>query len=705
MIFLHHQLSGPTRMSSSSETEPPRVLAFPEPHPEFIRAAVVAIQGGGIFGLCTLGQLSAVFDAGISPIALSGTSAGAVVATLVWAGYTPKDVRDMFVLLALDAGHHPDRPAPRENLLHLLGDSGGSPSSYPYQRFRSLADSVDGHLRQFARFAEEAIKHSGWQLWWRVGLIRRVEFVAALLAALLVAIVGYAMWRWGGYSPHLVPSFVVLAWVTVAGVVCHRILALLQSIWKIGWSVLAHPWPHRGFFSGERFEVFICEKLRDSPRLRPFRAELDGNPLTFGRITELRNAHPDDPQLDLVPLILTATNLDNRELVLIASYDETFADYEVAKAVRASAGFPVFFQPVAVSSGAHAGSHVDGGVIANYPAWVFSRRLRAGLSETEEYHDLATRPWLNIGLRVAAGPSARSASSPGGFLRAMFDLARGQIRDQLEKALSAPLPRTLTIEQPNDRTGAPVNFLDIHELNRNTIHTMFGLGHEVAAERLRGMSFVLPTEGDAIRGPLERLVQKINLVLGQVNNDFLDLRANVFVPSYDGLALRYAFNMDRDGDRHIVLSGNKGLTGTCYYQRRPYLCNLEVIRGWALIEADPKATQLGMTPAEHLSVREDRTWLINVPIFDPQDSWFLDELPIGPAPEADTVWTELPTDRDGAVLGVLNVDGVIPYNHLNLPEDPKECLTDPRISCIVPLLWSCSIEIARCLSLAFARRG
>ena len=63
-------------MSSSTEFGPARQLDFPEPHPEFVRAGVVAIQGGGIFGLSMLGQLSAVIDAGISPIALSGTSAG-----------------------------------------------------------------------------------------------------------------------------------------------------------------------------------------------------------------------------------------------------------------------------------------------------------------------------------------------------------------------------------------------------------------------------------------------------------------------------------------------------------------------------------------------------------------------------------------------------------------------------------------------------
>jgi predicted acylesterase/phospholipase RssA len=691
-------------MSSSTETGPARALDFPGPHPEFIRAAVVAIQGGGIFGISMLGQLSAIYEAGISPIALSGTSAGAVVATLVWAGYSPKDIRDMFVRLAVGPSAPLDRLARHDTLLGLLNQARDSPSSYDYRRFRSLADSIERHVRQFARFAEAAVDHKGRQLWWRLGLVRRTEYIAGLLVNLLLTVVAFSLWKWGGYSAHKLLLVVLVTWAAVAGIVCRRLIHLVKSLWGIGWNVLEHPWPSRGFFSGQKFEDFICERLRESPRLSSFRAELDGRPLTFGLITELKNANPDDSRLDFVPLILTATNLDKRELVLITSYDPAFADCEVAKAVRASAGFPVFFQPLALASKAHSGSFVDGGVIANYPAWVFSRRLRATLSETADYRELATRPWLNIGLRVSGAPGALSAESPGGFLRAMFDLARGQIRDQLEKALSAPLPRTLTIEQPIDKTGAPLNFLDIHELNQSTIHAMFGLGEEFANEKLRGISFVLPSVGNALREPLSRLVEQINLILGQVSNESLDLRANVFVPSYEGLTLRYAFNMDgdSDADRRIILRGNKGLTGTCYSRRRPYLCNLETLRGWALVQTDQTETQLGMTASEHLAVREDRTWLINVPIFDPQDSWFLDEVPI---PEAGSVWAELPTDRDGAVLGVLNVDAAICYGELELPEEPIKCLTDRRISCIVPLLWACSIDIARCLSRAFARRG
>lgn len=54
--------------------------------------ACITIQGGGIYGLSLLGQLEAVRRRGLSPVALAGTSAGAIVATLFWARLTPDAV-------------------------------------------------------------------------------------------------------------------------------------------------------------------------------------------------------------------------------------------------------------------------------------------------------------------------------------------------------------------------------------------------------------------------------------------------------------------------------------------------------------------------------------------------------------------------------------------------------------------------------------
>ena len=115
---------------------------------EFDRLAVVAIQGGGVYGLNMLGQLATVIDHyKITPLAYAGTSAGAVVAALSWAGYSPKEIRDIFIKLAVDATHPTGLAAEKgapESVLDLLGPFDHSAARFDYQSFKWLAKYLKG---------------------------------------------------------------------------------------------------------------------------------------------------------------------------------------------------------------------------------------------------------------------------------------------------------------------------------------------------------------------------------------------------------------------------------------------------------------------------------------------------------------------------------------------------------------------------------
>jgi predicted acylesterase/phospholipase RssA len=689
-----------TAMSALFAEEPPR---------EFNRIAVVAIQGGGVYGISMLGQLSAVIDADICPGALAGTSAGAIVAALYWVGYSPKEIRDMFVELAT-AKNGPNKVASasaRKTLVDLVGPFGQPPLEYRYERFHSLANRIERHYKGFLKILDNQSESDArrWS-WIDFGYLKWSEIVVATVVGSLVAAACLVYWLLGSHATHTLILSTLLVWLILAVLVCRNLIWLLCSIASIIIEILTHPWPRRGFFSGDALEEFIHQKLCDSPKLSPFKNELDGQPLTFGALTNLQDPEREGEQLDLVPLILTATDLNTRELVLIASHEPRYATFPIAKAVRASAGFPVFFTPVEFSSELSPGCYVDGGVVANCPAWIFSREFRRMLiSGSPWLRDLGARPWANIGLRLARDTKAAIATSPGGYLQAMYDLLRGKIRDQLEDELAAPLPHMIPMEQPEVSSGAPPRFLDVHKLSGETIKLMFDRGRRHAEEKLKNISFDLPKDTAPIRGALNDMIDHINMLLGESSNNRFRLRSNVFIPYEDRLVLRYGVNMDNAPDKTLILSGEKGLTGTCYASRRPYLCNLERLREWAKAETNPNATQLGMFPWEHLSLPEDRTFLINVPIFDPSDSWFLSEIPDRVRQESDALWAELPVDRDGAVLGVLNVDGAIPYLDMGMPSDPEVlALSERPIWCILTALWGCSLEIGRTLSHAFAKR-
>ena len=111
---------------------------------EFDRLAVLTIQGGGVYGLNMLGQLSAVIDQyKVIPMAYAGTSAGAVVAAISWAGYSPKQIRDLFVRLAVDGdgskGGGPGARLPR-TVVNLLGPIEVGRDRFEYADFRQLAE-------------------------------------------------------------------------------------------------------------------------------------------------------------------------------------------------------------------------------------------------------------------------------------------------------------------------------------------------------------------------------------------------------------------------------------------------------------------------------------------------------------------------------------------------------------------------------------
>lgn len=537
--------------------------------------------------------------------------------------------------------------------------------------------------------------------------------LGTVLLTLSVATVLAALWE------HRIVSWICCGLTVLFAVVSGWVLGvwrllrdqtlLASQLWTSANHLLAPGYLRRGFFRGDDLERFIDRCLKESPRFKDYAGQLGDAPLTFGWVSRLVEEKPDEDLEEIVPLILTTTNLTSRALILIRSYDDQFQALPVARAVRASAGFPVFFRPVELACPGLEGWYVDGGMISNFPAWVFSRELRRRMAETGQYRELAIRPWLNIGLRVVPDPTGPASpdQSPREFVRSLFDLARGQVRNELENALAAQLPRAISILQPTSQTNAPPNLLDVDRLDDDKITAMFARGRDFAEEELSRYSFDLPSgaEASAIEQALERVVRRVLRSFGRTN-DVLKLRANVFVPREQKLVLAYAQGMGGDADRGLEFDHNAGLTGFCFVSRRPYLCNLHYTRRWAEEVSSPDAELLGMNREAHLSVREDRTWLASVPVFDPADCWFVDsEAAAMPHdPKAQPIWVKLPGTLDGAVFAVLNLDAAVNYGELDLPEDPAESLTDPRISSILHLLQACSFEIGRIFSRAFARK-
>jgi len=83
-----------------------------------IKPCDLVFEGGGVKGIGLAGAFLELYEEGYRPECVAGTSAGAITAALVAAGYTGQELRD----LVLKDMHFPlfaDRPR-----LHLLGPAG-----------------------------------------------------------------------------------------------------------------------------------------------------------------------------------------------------------------------------------------------------------------------------------------------------------------------------------------------------------------------------------------------------------------------------------------------------------------------------------------------------------------------------------------------------------------------------------------------------
>ncbi len=63
------------------------------------KCADLVFDGGGVKGIALVGALSVLEEEGFQPQNVAGTSAGAIVATLLAAGYTAVQLRDILAEL------------------------------------------------------------------------------------------------------------------------------------------------------------------------------------------------------------------------------------------------------------------------------------------------------------------------------------------------------------------------------------------------------------------------------------------------------------------------------------------------------------------------------------------------------------------------------------------------------------------------------
>jgi len=208
---------------------------------------------------------------------------------------------------------------------------------------------------------------------------------------------------------------------------------------------------------------------------------------------------------------------------------------------------------------------------------------------------------------------------------------------------------------------------------------------------------------------LEDLVQKANLIFGP--QEECRFRSNVFMPIKVGkdfrMRLLYSFNMDGDGDRDMEFPDlQSGATGFCYWSRRPQVCNLKRIA--ELRESDPKryAQMFGMPPILQRKVKDDRTWLASIPIFDPHEVRIVEKEGVDSSRRQKYKgqwYIDMDTEISGPLLGVLNLDAGWDYDKVRLADDPNRQLSEKRVQAVLAIMQATSFGIGRSLGGKFPK--
>ncbi|MGH7987165.1 MAG: patatin-like phospholipase family protein, partial [Candidatus Binataceae bacterium] len=251
----------------------------------------------------------------------------------------------------------------------------------------------------------------------------------------------------------------------------------------------------------------------------------------------------------------------------------------VALAVAASISIPFFFRPLRLG----VMELVDGGLLSNFPAWVFDEERQVAGPFTPTY-----------GFKLVKRPHPANSPSRWEFVRRLVavTLAGDEVLEtrQIEEMYIVPLFVT-------------VGTLDFN-LSQAQKDNLYLEGRDGAR------SFFLkevPREQTVMVTALQTAHAAMLGVLGRAN---IHLRVNIALETTrTRLRIAYSFNMDNDADDRLEFDAGGGACGLCWKIHDLVICDLE----------DAKktfATNWKMNKYQQAAVRQSLRSLLSVPIFD-----------------------------------------------------------------------------------------
>jgi NTE family protein len=309
----------------------------------------------------------------------------------------------------------------------------------------------------------------------------------------------------------------------------------------------------------------------------------------------------------LMPLKIIASDLEEEKAIVFSS--DTTPDVPVARAVAASIAIPFLFQPVRMEINGKQRTLVDGGLVSNFPAWVFDVERR----RSKEFAPL-------LGFRFVE----RVSGSPG--------------RESLGRYLRKLMQTSLS-------GGNEIQIHGIDDLHVfSTEMSVSALDFDLQEDRkrqeyrsayLQSVNFLLTEVGPKRPVALAATLDKAAAIFrSKCGFSPQHLRTNYFVSTTrETLRIVGSHNMAGDADDRLELDLQCGGTGKCWQTHRPVAVNVGQLR-------QQPADETGLSKYQWALVRPTLNAILSVPVFDSRK---YDEMKDYP-------------DEHKPLLGVLNFD-------------------------------------------------
>lgn len=325
---------------------------------------------------------------------------------------------------------------------------------------------------------------------------------------------------------------------------------------------------------------------------------------------------------------LRIISADLKTSTIVVHSKHTSPDRSVAEAVAASVCIPLVFKPTSFGTD-NADLHVDGGMLSNFPAWVF-------VDQTKPAQE--SLPVLGFEL---VDDSAHLPSAPNlfSFLKALVATAISGKKDLEIRGIQNMHFVPIRV------SASTLQFDTTREMRQST----YSEGLEAASAFFPKCLQLVP------QAQMAPFLYEAHKSLVAHTKPGVHLRLNVMDKNSLGrLAIRYKYNMDLDPDDRMDLPIEAGGAGQCFTGRKPVIVDLQ--------RAKREYPSFRMSKYEQALVRSSLRSLLSVPIFDPKSN--------------DSI-----TDR--VVIGVLNIDSDdLSAEELGELEDPAI-----EISSMISHVW------------------